>query len=341
MAVAFMLFLGGIAFKYKYKPPATESKLNNLLRILYAAMSKRHLANSTPGNVIPILRWLDKASVEEPSPSREEQVRIKRLWSPEDVQEVKINLLSMVPLWMTFLAYGLLQATGNTFFYEQVVYMDSRLGRISKVPIVIFVIVKSSTRFIVSRLCDSLFSSYWSQKVPRQVLLIRIGAGMAISVVCCIVAWRIEKYRLHKYVNLDVLISVFWLIPQFFLLGFIEGLVFDGMEEVFDGHVPESFRIYGPSFTQFALNIGNFVSLAVILIFHGLFNGDLNTSGLATYYALLAYICFVNFLFYCSVATYYVKESYYEEDESPIEQELEQIQNLVDNHEATDHQVAE
>ncbi|KAL0395262.1 UNVERIFIED_CONTAM: protein NRT1/ PTR FAMILY 5.14 [Sesamum latifolium] len=181
IGVAFMLFLGGIAFKYKYKPSATESKLNNL-RILYAAISKRHLTNSTPpGNVIPILRWLDKASVEETSPSREEQ------------------------------------ATGNTFFYEQ--------------------------------------------KVPRQVMLTRVGAGMALSPVCYIVAWRIEKYRLHKYVNLDVSISVFWLIPQFFLLGVMEGLVFDGMEEVFDGHVPESFRIYAPSFTQFALNIGNFVSL--------------------------------------------------------------------------------
>ncbi|KAK4389478.1 protein NRT1/ PTR FAMILY 5.6 [Sesamum angolense] len=296
MAVAFVLFLGGIAFKYKYKPPAKVSKLNNMLRILRAAISKRHLSNSTPGNVIPILRWLDKASVEEPSPSPAEQMRIGRLWSTEDVQEVKI-LLSMVPLWTTFLAYGLLQATGNTFFYEQVGYMDSRLGRISKVPIVIFVIVKSSTSFIVSRLCDSLFPSYWSQKVPRQVMLTRIGAGMALSPVCCVVAWSIEKYRLYKYVNHDVSISVFWLIPQFFLLGFMDGLVFDGMEEVFDGHVPESFRKYGPSFTQFALNIGNFVSLAFILIFHGLFNDNLDTSGLATYYALLAYICFVNFLF--------------------------------------------
>ncbi|KAL0329563.1 UNVERIFIED_CONTAM: protein NRT1/ PTR FAMILY 5.6 [Sesamum radiatum] len=133
MAVAFVLFLGGILFKYKYKPPAKESKLNNMLRILRAAISKRHLSNSTPGNVIPILRWLDKASVEEPSPSPAEQMRIGRLWSTEDVQEVKI-LLSMVPLWTTFLAYGLLQATGNTFFYEQVGYMDSRLVEFPKFP---------------------------------------------------------------------------------------------------------------------------------------------------------------------------------------------------------------
>ncbi|XP_020549849.1 protein NRT1/ PTR FAMILY 5.6-like [Sesamum indicum] len=339
MGVGFVFFLGGIAFNYKYKPPTKESKLNNLLQILRAAISKRHLSDSTPsGNVIPILRWLDKASVVEPSPSRAEQVRIGRLWSPEDVQEVKI-LLSMVPLWTTFLAYGLLQATGNTFFIEQVSYMDSHLGRISRVPVVIFVIVITSTSFIVSRLCDSLFPAYWSQKVPRKVMLTRIGARMASSPLCCIVAWRIEKYRLHKYVNHDVSISVFWLVPQFFLLGFMEGLVYDGMEEVFYVHVPESFKKYGPSFTQFALNIGNFVSLVFILIFHGLFNDNLDTSGLATYYALLAYICFVNFLFYCSVATYYVKQSYHEKDESAVEQELEQIQNL-DSHEATDHQLA-
>ncbi|XP_020547748.1 protein NRT1/ PTR FAMILY 5.7-like [Sesamum indicum] len=357
MGVAFVLFVGGAAFKYKYKPPAKESMLNNMLQILRAAVSKRHLRNSTPSrNVIPILRWLDAASVEEPSPSRAEQMRLGRLWSPEDVQKVKI-LLSMVPLWTTLLGYGLLQATGSTFFYEQVGCMDSRLGQISEVPILIFVIVQSSTRFIVSRLCDLLFPSYWSQKVPGQVMLTRIGAGMAISPVCCIVAWRIETYRLQKYVSHEVSVTVFWLIPQFFLLGFVEGLVFDGMEEVFAAHVPESFRKYGQSFTQFALNIGNFVSLVFILIFHGLFNDYLNTSGLATYYALLAYICFVNFLFYCGVATYYVKESYYEKDESPIEQELQQIQNLdsheaqlteqeleqiqnLDSHKATDHLLA-
>ncbi|XP_011081390.1 protein NRT1/ PTR FAMILY 5.6 [Sesamum indicum] len=321
MVAAFLWFLAGIAF-YKRRPPTYKSRLNDAFQVVYAAISKRKLSHTPSGNVIPILRCLDKASIVEPSPSWEEQIRKGRLWEVEDVQEVK-RLLSMIPLWITFLVYGLLQATGNTFFYEQVNYMDTHLGRISNVPVVIFVIVKSSTSFVVSRICESLLLYYWGEKVPRDVILRVIGAGMAASPICCIVAWRVENYRLQKYVNLDVSITVFWLVPQFFLLGLMEGLVFGGMEEMFYAIVPKSFSNYGPSFTQFSLNIGNFLSLLVILVFGGLFSDDLDTSSLGTYYALLGYVCFVNLLFYCGVATYYVKESDHEK-EPPLVQEIKQ-----------------
>ncbi|KAL0395274.1 UNVERIFIED_CONTAM: protein NRT1/ PTR FAMILY 8.1 [Sesamum latifolium] len=329
MAAAFLWFLAGIAF-YKRRPPTYKSRLNDAFQVVYAAISKRNLSHTPSENVIPILRCLDQASIVEPSPSRDEQIRKGRLWEVEDVQEVK-RLLSMIPLWITFLVYGLLQATGNTFFYQQVNYMDKHLGLISNVPVVIFVIVKSSTSFVVSRICDSLFPYFWGEKVPRDVMLTVIGVGMAASPICCIVAWRVENYRLQKYVNLDVSISFFWLVPQFFLLGLMEGLVFGGMEEMFYAVVPQSFTKYGPSFTQFSLNIGNFISLLGIVVFHGLFSDDLDTSSLGTYYALLGYVCFVNLLFYCGVATYYAKEPDYEkvpqlvqEAKQKLEQEIPQ-----------------
>ncbi|KAI3470004.1 hypothetical protein Pfo_026667 [Paulownia fortunei] len=337
MGVGLALFLGGTAFYERKKP--TKSSLNDALRVLYAAIAKRHLSHTSDHDHtldIPILRWLDKAAIEESSPSLEEQVREGRLCTVEQVKEVKI-LLTMVPLWTTFLVYGLLQATGNTFFYEQANYMDNHLGQISHVPVIIFVIIKTSTSFIVSRLCDSLFPSYWGEKIPRNVMLVRIGVGMAISPICCVIAWRVEDFRLQKYVNLDISISVLWLIPQFFLLGFMEGLVFDGMEEIYCALVPESFNKYGQSFTQFSLNIGNFLSLAFILVFHGLVSDDLDTSSLGVYYGMLAYVCFVNLLFYCYIATYYMKK---ESSAQEVEQPLEELQSLEeDSHECSQQQV--
>ncbi|KAL0331458.1 UNVERIFIED_CONTAM: protein NRT1/ PTR FAMILY 8.1 [Sesamum angustifolium] len=314
MAAAFLWFLAGIGF-YKRKPPTNKSRLNDAFQVMYAAISKRNLNHTPSENVIPILRCLDKASIVEPSPSPEEQIRKGRLWEVEDVQEVK-RLLSMIPLWITFLVYGLLQATGNTFFYEQVNYMDTHLGRISSVPVVIFLIVKSSTSFVVSRICDLLFPYYWGEKVPRDVML-------TAAEVC-------EPRRFHHIFLASS--------HNFFLLGLMEGLVFGGMQEMFYALVPESFKHYGPSFTQFSLNIGNFLSLLAILVFHGLFSDDLNTSSLGTYYALLGYVCFVNLLFYCGVATYYVKESDREKEpllvqeakqhlEQEIPQAVEQAQN--------------
>ncbi|KAL0312884.1 UNVERIFIED_CONTAM: protein NRT1/ PTR FAMILY 5.1 [Sesamum radiatum] len=295
MAAAFLWFLAGIAF-YKRKPPTGKSRLNDAFQVVYAAISKRNLSHTPSENVIPILRCLDKASIVEPSPSPEEQIR-KGHW--------KHLLLSTSEL------HG------------------QHLGRISNVPVVIFVIVKSSTSFLLSRICDSLFPYYWGEKVPRDVMLTVIGAGMAASPICCIVAWRVENYRLQKYVNLDVSISVFWLVPQFFLLGLMEGLVFGGMEEMFYAIVPQSFRKYGPSFTQFSLNIGNFLSLLAISVFHGLFSDDLDTSSLGTYYALLGYVCFVNLLFYCGVATYYAKEPDYEKEPALVQEAKQKLEQEI------------
>ncbi|PIN26358.1 H+/oligopeptide symporter [Handroanthus impetiginosus] len=334
MGSAFAFFLVGIAF-YECKKPTKTTPDMTVLRVLYAAISNRHL-KYTPAAYdhildIPVLRWLDKAAikVESPPTSLEVQERKGRYCTVEEVQEVKI-LLTMIPLWTTFLVYGVLKAAGNTFFYEQAGYMDNHLGSISHVPVSIFVLIMATSSFIVSRICDFLFPFYWGNKIPRQVMLTRIGAGVAISPICCIIAWRVEHYRLRQDVEFDTPISFFWLLPQVVLLGVMEGIVVDGLQEFFDTHVPESFKKYGPSLTQFALNIGNFLSLAFILIFHDLFNDDLNKSRLGTYYVRLGLICFVNLVFYLCVAMYYVKEQYPQQ-----ETELQQLEEQLPEHQVS------
>ncbi|KAL3838642.1 hypothetical protein ACJIZ3_023233 [Penstemon smallii] len=325
LAVAFTIFIGGIPF-FEYKKPTKSGSLNKVVRVLYAAILKRHLSHNNlssendhpPILHVPMLSWLDKASIVEPSLSLEEQEKKARLCTVEEVQEVKL-LLKMIPLWTTFLVYGLLQATGNTFFFEQVGYMDNSLGKlVHHIPIITFVIIKSATSFIVTRFCD-LFLFLTNNEIPRHVMLIRIGIGMAISPLCCVIAWRIEDYRKHQSSKMDISISVFWLVPQFFLLGFMEGLVFAGLEEFFYAQVPKSMKLYGPSFTQFALSIGNFLGLPLILIFRGLFTDDLDTSKLGEYYAILGCVCFVNLVFYCYVAPSYVK------GERPPDPEVEEL----------------
>lgn len=157
----------------------------------------------------------------------------------------------MIPLWTTFLTYGLLQATANVFFYEQVDYMDPRIGLISKVPVVVFAVMIKSTSFGVSYVCGKWFASYWGGMIPRHVMLVRIGVGLAIAPVCCVIAWRVESYEYGISRN------GVWLIPQFVLLGILDGLVYDGIVDLFYASVSKSLKKYGPALTQFAPNIGH------------------------------------------------------------------------------------
>lgn len=129
----------------------------------------------------------------EPSPlvSIEQAENAGRLVEVAKVKDVK-RLMSMFPLWSTFFVYSLVGATANTFFYEQANVMDDHLGKKSHVPLVIFVIIKTFTSFVVSHICELLKSAVGSTRRPP---LCRTTFGMLCSFLCCLVAWRVEKYR--------------------------------------------------------------------------------------------------------------------------------------------------
>ena len=82
---------------------------------------------------------------------------------------------------------------------------------------------------------------------------------MICSILCCIVAWQVEVLRLYliKEAIADpsdptqiISMSVLWLVPQFSLLGLMEGLASDGLHEFFYDHVATSMRSYGPPFSD-------------------------------------------------------------------------------------------
>ncbi|KAM3379427.1 protein NRT1/ PTR FAMILY 5.6 [Capsicum galapagoense] len=144
---------------------------------------------------IPFLRWLDKAGIVEPSPpcpvSTEQAETAGRLFEVAKVRDVK-RLISMFPLWSSFFVYSLVEATASTFFYVQAEFMDDHLGKISHVPIVVFVIIKTSTSSIVEIICELLKRK---GSAPRRPPLYRVVLGMLCSFFCCLTAWRVEVYR--------------------------------------------------------------------------------------------------------------------------------------------------
>ena len=268
-------------------------------------------------------RWLDKAAIideQTPSISLEVQEDRGQLCTVEQVREVK-GLFTLIPIWITFFGYSLLVATGNTFFLEQCSNMDFYIGNNVLVPLSSFIVLKSFISFIIPLL-------FWSKKARQQsVTRIRIGVGMVCSILSCIAARQVEIHRLNLIERIDpsdptqiISMSVLWLVPQFSLLGLMEGLASNGLQEFFYNHVATSMRSYGPPFSDCALGFGNFISIALVLLFKSWFKDTINTSHLDRYYLALAIL---NFVFLCIYA--YASSWYFNMESASNDMELEDI----------------
>ena len=212
------------------------------------------------------------------------------------MREVK-RLFTLIPIWTSFLGCSLVAAAGNTFFYEQTSNMDVHIANNIEVPSKVLFALRSIICYIIS----FMFSS----EIARQhVTRIRIGVGMICSALCCFVAWQVEVHRLMKIdpIHLNKTMSVLWLFPQFILLGLMEGLATDGLQEFFYNHVAISMRSYGPSFSDCVLGLGNFISMPFVLLCRSWFKDSIDTSHLDNYYLTLAILSSVFFVFYVNAS---------------------------------------
>ncbi|XP_075672613.1 protein NRT1/ PTR FAMILY 5.4-like [Castanea sativa] len=354
MGANLLLFLFGFTFYYR-KPPE-RSPVGIIVRVFMAAIYKLHLnyprteegfhwKNHTPSRfyenhigqtcLLPkvlLFGWLDKAAIideQTPSISLEVQEDRGQLCTVEQVREVK-GLFTLIPIWITFFGYSLVVATGSTFFFEQSSNMDFYIGNNVQVPISSFVVLESFISFIIPFL-------FWSKKARQQsVTRIRIGVGMVCSILSCIAAWWVEVHRLNliqeeRIDPSDISMSVLWLVPQFSLLGLMDGLASNGLQEFFYNRVTTSMRSYGPPFSDCVLGFGNFISIPLVLLFKSWFKDTINTSHLDRYYLALATL---NFVFLCIYA--YASSGYFNMESASNDEESNE--SLEDgNDELADH----
>ena len=115
--------------------------------------------------------------------------------------------------------------------------MDFSIANNVKVPLNFLFALRSI--YIISYM-------FLSKKARQQhVTRIRIGVGMICSALCCFVPWQVEVHRLYliEEENIDstdsnqtISMSDLWIFPQFILLGLMEGLASDGLQEFFYNH---------------------------------------------------------------------------------------------------------
>ncbi|KAK9055533.1 hypothetical protein SSX86_026617 [Deinandra increscens subsp. villosa] len=333
MACSIVIFVTGRPF-YRYRKP--ENPLKPMLQVCVAAFSKRNLPYPSNPNELheepksekaqkrllghtETLKFLDKAAVEEQDFSEKKLRDPWRLSTVTKVEEMKL-LLNMIPIWLTSLPFGICVAQSTTFFIKQGVLMNRRItDRFTLPPASIYGLAACGMIFLVT-VYDRILIPLLRRitRTERGInILQRIGIGMVFSVITMIISAIVEKKRLTAVQN-DPLhgsatMSVFWLAPQFLILGVADGFTLVGLQEYFYDQVPDSMRSLGIAFYLSVIGAGNFLSSFLITIVDDVttkagtswFGKDLNSSRLDYFYLLLAAITAANLCVYVFVASRY------------------------------------
>jgi len=271
-------------------------------------------------------RFLDKAAVlEEEEISNEVKHNPWRLATVTKVEEMKL-VLNIIPIWLTSLPFGLCVVQTATFFVKQGATLNRKIGHNFEIPPASIFSLSAVGMIISVVIYDKILVPFLRRATGNErgiSVLKRIGSGLIFSVVAMSVAALVERKRqkiaeedidvLDGEKNVELPMSVFWLAPQFLILGLGDGFTLVGLQEFFYDQVPDSMRSLGMAFFLSVLGAGNFLSSFLITAVDritekdgkGWIGKDLNSSRLDKFYWLLAAINSVNIFVYVLFARRY------------------------------------
>ncbi|XP_031271133.1 protein NRT1/ PTR FAMILY 5.5-like [Pistacia vera] len=218
---------------------------------------------------------------------------------------VKKCFVSVIPMWTTILVVGLVLSTGDTFFPEQGKKMKS-----SEFLVSLF-IIRYLSLGIGSYLLKLLISSKWIPEARKKTTIqAGICGGIVSSILCSAIGWQVEHrtatiIRINGLSNINfdysdetISMSIFWLSPQFFLLGLTEGFITTGLNEFTVEQFQDPCKKYVSEINEFVIGLGNFLSILFIQANKSLFGDTLSNSQLDKYYCRLTIVSSINMLIF-------------------------------------------
>ncbi|XP_040385058.1 protein NRT1/ PTR FAMILY 4.5-like [Oryza brachyantha] len=323
---------------YRNKVPA-GSPITRIMQVLVVAFKKRNLQlpsnpdelyqptehDSLTGHEIlqrtPGLKCLDKAAiVEHGSSSGGGNGGGRGAWSlcsVWQVEETKI-VARMVPIFLTATLGYMPVSVILTFTVQQGNTMDTRLGRIRVSPAMLFAIPTVFQMAILVVYDRAVVPALRraTGRVGGVTHLQRIGVGFVFSMAACAVAAAVEARR-RSVSSPTVPMSVFWLTPQFFLLGVVDVTSFVGLLEFFSSEASDGMKSIGSSIFYCMVGLAAWLNTMLIELVNratrragaggGWLDGaDLNRSRLDRFYWLVCGVELVAFVAYLLFAWRYV-----------------------------------
>ncbi|XP_035545547.1 protein NRT1/ PTR FAMILY 5.5 [Juglans regia] len=346
LMVATLLFVSG-SCSYKHARPLGRSPLTTVCRVLVASLYKRSCHSPQDANqlyenqlsphFVPHtqgLRFLDKAAIIVPTQTLGQQEQNGwELCRVTEVEEVKL-LIRMIPLWMTFIMSGVVKSIGDTYFSEQANNMDDKIGKLTVPGLFILQAFYQVSKFVFTELSSKVANKLFQKSSGRCVGPIGVISAMVFSILCCIIAAKVETRRLNVTKSVGLVekpseiipMSMFWLLPQFFFLAAVDGTseyLCEDLDEVsgyciarfYRGQVPTSTMIrYLRLFTKAVCGagiVGSVILADEVSSFSKMggrpswFQDTLNRSRLDNYYWTVAVLSFINLVLCILVAIWY------------------------------------
>ncbi|GMI63988.1 CHLORINA 1, ARABIDOPSIS THALIANA NITRATE TRANSPORTER 1, nitrate transporter 1.1 [Hibiscus trionum] len=332
-----VVFLSGTK-RYRFKK-LVGSPLTQIAAVFVAACKNRNLAlPSDPSLLFNIddaaqglkkkkqklphskqFRFLDRAAIKDPSVPEANKWSLATL---TDVEEVKL-VLRMLPIWATTVMFWTVYAQMTTFSVSQATTMERHIGRFQIPPASLTVFFVGSillTVPIYDRLIVPVAREFL--KNPQGLTpLQRIGVGLVLSIIAMVAAalTEIKRLRVASWNGLtnnptaQIPLSVFWLVPQFLLVGAGEAFTYIGQLDFFLRECPKGMKTMSTGLFLSTLSLGFFVSSLLVTIVdkvtghgHPWLPDNLNQGRLYDFYWLLAILSCLNMAVYLVFAKWYV-----------------------------------
>ncbi|WCJ29660.1 Major facilitator superfamily protein [Euphorbia peplus] len=332
MFTAILIFLSGTK-RYRYKK-SMGSPIVHIFQVIVAAFKNRKM--DLPHNIGLLYEdtpealrihhtnkfsFLDKAAIatnEDFENNGSLGPNPWKLCSVTRVEETKM-MASILPIWATTIIFWTTYAQMMTFSVEQASTMERSI-RGFQIPAGSVTVFFVSAILITLAIYDRFIMPFWMKwkGKPGFTNLQKVGIGLVLSTLGMVAAAIVEKKRLSVAKTVDdnatVPLTVFVLIPQFFLVGSGEAFIYSGQLDFFITQSPKGMKTMSTGLFLTTLSLGFFISSFLVMIVksvtatngsQGWLGDKINHGRLDLFYALLAVLCAINFVAYIICAVWY------------------------------------
>ncbi|KAE8785895.1 protein nrt1 ptr family -like isoform x1 [Hordeum vulgare] len=229
------------------------------------------------------------------------------------VEETKI-VLRVLPLFFSSMVAYVSNTIVFTFTVQQGGMTNTSLGKIHVSPATLF-IIPTTFQLIMLAVYDQFVVPFLRKRtgyVGGITHLQRITIGFASMILAAAIAAVVERKRKEAVVQM----SLFWLAPQFFLLGVADVTSFTGLLEFFNSEAPQGMKSIATALFWCELGLASLMATFLVEIVnratrHGQRGGwlegkSLNNSRLDLFYWVVAVVGLLGFLNYLYWAKKYV-----------------------------------
>ncbi|RHN71054.1 putative peptide-transporting ATPase [Medicago truncatula] len=270
-------------------------------------------------------RFFDKAAV------ITEKDTVSNRWSVCTVTQVEEfkSFIKILPVWASTIAISISLAQMSTWFLSQAKIMNKKLGKF-EIPNGSVTVFAASSSLILIPLYERFIIPILRKFTGHSrgiTSLQRMGVGLFVSIIAMASAALVEKTRREHYPGENSM-SVFWLLPQFFLMGSAEVFTYVGQLEFFYDEATDGTKSISSAVFLSEVGIGSWLSSALVKTVTATTGGqdkgwlrrkDLNESRLDWFFWILTVLNAVNFLVYLVVAICYKGKESIVRDKNMVE----------------------